>query len=582
MPTEQTDLIASFAERAKRLHTPRCVAMAVLELTQHPQVSAALLTEEIQTDPALTARILRVVNSPMFAARGDIVNLEQAIAMLGVKTLRMLALGFALPDSLVQSEHVEAMEAYWRYAFIKSTSAKALAEIVWKRAGDQAFIAGLLHDLGALVLLQELGGEYAQLVCKAYSEGTELNRIEKGLLGFEHPALSAQLLCHWGVPASLTDPIGARMQVDSMLNLPDEHRDLAQIIHLSELLAKFLLRKDASALREFLTVARRYKNVHVSHLERVIRQVQELEPVMAEAFSQPQVDGDYIESLELARRELQSLGEPGEELFKVNEVEGFEQLAELIQQLTESLETAEASGGECAPADTERGANPHRKALHQRRRDDTGCRGFETDNGSACSAPEVCENEAVGGASNEYNTDQWSEERLAFDHREAMVNLNQCLSRSRRTRTPVSLILFDIDLDLADFGTARAMHREIRELIADRFASVASQTSGGRGVSTNSLQRSNQSQAAHCGNLSARSHYVARIERMASVKLARDILSGIESMELGEAATIKIAIASIDRSPPNFPVQVWWDAAQRCLYGAKCAGGNTIKSIDVV
>ena len=583
MPTTQTELNAVFAERAKRLHTPRSVAMAVLELTRQPQVNAALLTAEIQTDPALTARILRVVNSPMFATRGDIDNLEQAIAMLGDKTLRTLALGFALPDSLVKSDHAEALELYWRFAFIKSIAAKALAESIWKSPGDQAFIAGLLHDLGSLVLLQELGQDYAQLVCKAYSDGDDLCRIEKGLLGFEHAQLSAELLGHWGLPDSLITPIGEKMDAETIVKLDDNSRDLTQILHVSDLLAKFLLRKDAYSLRLLLTTVKRYKNLPTARLEVVIREIQESEPLLAEAFSQPQVDEDYIASLNQALSELTEIGEPVAELFEINAVDGLDRLAQLVQDLTETMQTADDEIGD--------GESPTSAINNRSTKNSPRATGTSHGAGGSLGAakdrkvPSSFENDLIA-------VDGDSEARLEFDHREVLACLNGWLVRSRRTRTPISLMLFDIDIDLATAGSRQALRGEIRELIADRFQHLTCSSihddlgSGSIDAGQEKAPQRSTSVAYDdqnvCNQNLGRCHYVARIDRMASVELARDVLIGIESLRSGDAATVKVAISSMDLVPPNFPAQAWWDSAQRCLYGARCAGGGAIKSIVVV
>src|SRR5690606_29692284 len=87
-----------FVVRARRLYSLPAVAMRVLELTSAPHVDAAALAECIENDPALTSKVLRVVNSSVFGLGQRVGSLKQAIAMLGIRPLKMLVLGFSLPN----------------------------------------------------------------------------------------------------------------------------------------------------------------------------------------------------------------------------------------------------------------------------------------------------------------------------------------------------------------------------------------------------------------------------------------------------------------------------------------------------
>ena len=172
------------------------VAMQVLELTRDEDVKVAEIASCVQNDPALTTKILRVVNSSLFGLSRKVTDLNRALAMLGTKPLKLLVLGFSLPDELLSDLESDVLARYWRHTLIKAVAAREISEMVWDLPGDEAFIAGLLQDIGMLVLIQDLGPSYVTFLDRVWSEGGDLAALETSTLGFDHAVLSARLLEH--------------------------------------------------------------------------------------------------------------------------------------------------------------------------------------------------------------------------------------------------------------------------------------------------------------------------------------------------------------------------------------------------
>ena len=160
-PSATLDRLAAHAEQ---LYSLPAVAMEVLQLTDNPQVDTQALKECIENDPALTGKILRVVNSSLFSLSREISDLNQALALLGTKPLKLLVLGFSLPSGLYAGIEARTLGRYWRRTLTKAVAGRELAEHLWHVPGDDAFIAGLLQDVGILLLLQQLGQPYVQLL----------------------------------------------------------------------------------------------------------------------------------------------------------------------------------------------------------------------------------------------------------------------------------------------------------------------------------------------------------------------------------------------------------------------------------
>ena len=194
-------LLRRFVERANSLYTLPAVAVEVLELTEQPAVDIPALKLCVERDPGLTAKLLRVVNSSMFGLSREVTDLNQALALLGVKPLKLLVLGFCLPKSLFEGLEAETLHAFWRHSLVKAVAARELCRVFWRGPHDEAFVAALLQDIGVLVLIQELGGPYVDFLRSVREEGRELSAMEHETLGFDHAILSRS-------PARPLEPAG--------------------------------------------------------------------------------------------------------------------------------------------------------------------------------------------------------------------------------------------------------------------------------------------------------------------------------------------------------------------------------------
>ncbi|MEO0530614.1 MAG: HDOD domain-containing protein, partial [Planctomycetota bacterium] len=238
MPPVETTSLAAVADRADRLYTPPAVAMEVLRLTDEPRIDAQALCEVIEADPALAAKLLRVVNSSLYGLPEHVGSLPQAVAILGVQPLKLLVLGFALPDGLLDDLPGEALRSYWTGTLTTATAARLIAELGWGRLGDEALVAGLMQRVGQLVLLGQLGDDYAALVQAAAGKiqigaAQPIEPAESGALGFEHRELSAELARRWRLPGRIIDAIEAQAKPHALGALSGDEACLAQSLRLA-------------------------------------------------------------------------------------------------------------------------------------------------------------------------------------------------------------------------------------------------------------------------------------------------------------------------------------------------------------
>ncbi len=296
--TAPSPLIETLVNRARELFSLPRVAMDVLELTKDPKVDARLLKDCIENDPALTSKLLRVVNSSLFGLSGEVSDLNQALALLGVKPLKLLVLGFSLPDGLFTGIAGDLLRRYWQHTLTKAVAAREICQTLWKVSGDEAFLCGLLQDIGQLVLIQDLGKPYVTFLRKMQDEEPDLLRLETRALGFDHTELTSRLLAHWNLPRDLVEAIARPRSADAIDRLPPEKQPVTQILHLAELIAQLVADAHTVVLPELLDAGRRYRGLTPTQLESLIDRLQAKVEQLAEVLTLTLPDDkDYREVL---------------------------------------------------------------------------------------------------------------------------------------------------------------------------------------------------------------------------------------------------------------------------------------------
>jgi HD-like signal output (HDOD) protein len=309
-PPVHLDAIEQIVSRAGALYTLPAVAVEVLRLTESPRVDVQALKECITRDPALTVKILRVVNSSLFGLPREVSDLNQALALLGIKPLKLLALGFSLPESLFLSAAREQLDWYWKTSLVRAVAAREISEQLFQKPGDDAFLAGLLQDIGVLVLLGELRRPYADLLSEAIASQADLAELERGALGFDHRQLTAGLLQHWNLPTLLTTAIAAPQDVRYWAHNKAEHAHLVRVLHLAELFAQLIGQRRLSVLPDLLDAGEAYCNLDKSKLNEIIATLEPKVRQLASVLSLQFAGGeDYTQIIVQAHDQMSRVAE---------------------------------------------------------------------------------------------------------------------------------------------------------------------------------------------------------------------------------------------------------------------------------
>jgi len=185
------------------------VAAAVIEVADSPRASADDLRNAISTDQALVAKLLRVVNSPMYSPRQPVTTVTHAIAFLGFESVRNLALAASFAEVLTSGASGYGLEPgqLWAHSVAVGCAAKLLSEAAKYPQPEEAFLAGVIHDVGKLVLSVNMEREYGGAFAQREPGERPFDEAERACLGFCHAEAGAAVASDWGLPALLCDAI---------------------------------------------------------------------------------------------------------------------------------------------------------------------------------------------------------------------------------------------------------------------------------------------------------------------------------------------------------------------------------------
>lgn len=343
---EKTTLDLVLAQAAP-LYSPPKVALDVLRLTEEPEVDLRAIRSCLECDPALTVKLLRVVNSSLYGLKGEVNDLNQAIALIGVTPLKMLVLGFSLPDQLFADVMADTLKRYWTETVTRGAAAKLIAEMGWGRGGDEALLAGLLQGIGQLVLIQEFGKDYSDLARTADRDVHTIDRltlVEEESLGFDHRSLSSEMLRSWGLPDSLVNAIALQSNPADIAHPDNSHAaSLAQPLRLADLVTQLVVHHRLSVLPTLVEAGEAYCRLSKRQINTLVEELQPRVDQLAGAMAiELEPDRDYQTVLLEAHAQLSLAAEEGASILfgvpKTKEAEDYDdQLCDELLAETEQL-----------------------------------------------------------------------------------------------------------------------------------------------------------------------------------------------------------------------------------------------------
>lgn len=229
------------------LPSPPGVGMKILRITQGEDVSAAEIGQTIMADPALTGRLLRIANSAQAAGANSVTTVSEATMRLGVRAVRNIALGLSL-ISAYRSGGCAGFnyDRYWSTSLARAVSAQAISRAARIGAPPEAYILGLLADIGSLALACVYPDEYSRVLSASGSNRQTLRRAERDRFEIDHSEIGAYLLEEWGLPTSFAEAIQSYEDRRSAGQSTRGSNDLARVLAHAHCLAEVCLTSEVS------------------------------------------------------------------------------------------------------------------------------------------------------------------------------------------------------------------------------------------------------------------------------------------------------------------------------------------------
>lgn len=196
-------------KKFKGLPSMPIVLSEALRITADPSVSYDKVIKVISQDPNLSGRLLRIANSPYYGLKHRVTTLHLALVMLGIREFRCILIGSAVLD-LIKFKNMQYQELYkklWKESLFMASVCRELSQSLKLPYEGEDFLVGLLANIGASLLLNEMPKEYFELINKADNNHKKQMELELELLGFTQSDLGAVFLKNWDIPPVLWDSI---------------------------------------------------------------------------------------------------------------------------------------------------------------------------------------------------------------------------------------------------------------------------------------------------------------------------------------------------------------------------------------
>ena len=212
------------------------VTLKVMEVVEDPRGTAVELNAVIKRDPALSTKVLSVVNSAFYGLPGQVADLDRAIVLLGRAAVKNIAVSASLARMFTGSKPADGFDAreLWRHSVAVAVAAKAINSAAGNIVpADEVFLAGLIHDLGLLAERQAFPEKFAEVIRRCAIEEGDFLQSETEVIGATHQEFGDALTARWRFPQRLRAAVGRHHNPE---DLPDEQVPMGVILRCADIL----------------------------------------------------------------------------------------------------------------------------------------------------------------------------------------------------------------------------------------------------------------------------------------------------------------------------------------------------------
>ncbi len=225
-------------KRLKDLPTLPTILVKCNKLLEDPNVSANQLAKAIKTDQAVSSKVLKLVNSAFYGLSGKVGTICQGIVVLGFNTVRNIILSLSVLDLLPKDADLGEFEIsdLWKHSLGCAIISRVIAQRVGIKDPEEAFIAGLLHDIGKIITAKLFQEEFVAILKTTHQENKLFLDVEQDVLGTAHDYIGGMLAKNWQLPATLSESIFFHHKGEKTM----KHSKLVYTIRLADIVTRGL------------------------------------------------------------------------------------------------------------------------------------------------------------------------------------------------------------------------------------------------------------------------------------------------------------------------------------------------------
>lgn len=224
------------------------VASRLITVTAKEDTTISDIAELVSKDISLSAKILKVVNSAFYSFPQSIVTIHQAASILGTNAVRSLVLSFSFLQPSRSDEGNFDYARFWEQSLTEAVAARRLMAAIDKDAAEEAFVAGLLQNLGVLILARAFPDQYRQVEQVIEKEGSNRCQVENDLIGADHAYIGSEVTRSWGFPDALVLPLRYHADPAACDGRDASIQRLCQVVYLSGLISRVYRSSEPDAI----------------------------------------------------------------------------------------------------------------------------------------------------------------------------------------------------------------------------------------------------------------------------------------------------------------------------------------------
>lgn len=213
------------------------VTIKIIELVEDPKSTARDLHEIIKNDPALSVKVLKVVNSAFYGLPGQVASVDRAIILLGLSAVKNIAIAASIARLFKGKRISDQFSAadLWRHSLAVAVLARHLGKLSPHPVmQDELFVAGLIHDIGTLVERQTFPDQFSDVIDQCVAGAGTFIECERDTIGADHQAFGLGLTTKWKFPRHLCAAVGYHHTPEAV---SDEVKNMARLIHVADVMA---------------------------------------------------------------------------------------------------------------------------------------------------------------------------------------------------------------------------------------------------------------------------------------------------------------------------------------------------------